>query len=380
MDLFLSHKDSLKVLRHARRSEELVLVPADHLSLKSDASIDAGSLGSMLPQELLAPTKGHPISLRFPGDATRSQSSLVRSSPNLGALPPGSYLEVLSADGDPSPFSRGHEGHVFVESAPLALVSAAQPLYRSVAQELITERAALIRLASFAMELCGSYVRDPAHPGTGDIIYDLDPLARIEDLRHALGEMPRLHGAKLARRAAKLANDGSGSAMETLWYFAFCLPPRLGGIHLERPLQNVEIDWPEGTRELACHDRLRPDFHWPRYGRVGEYDSELHKSAHAFYEDRNRAKDYALCHLGYFPITDRDTADGPAMLAFLRQFVKSLENVETDAFFRRMRRILNSPEVNAAREVLRSLLMPPVTRYEEREPPENGASAEAGHA
>ena len=373
MNLFLAYTDSLKVLRHARRSDDLMLVPANHLSLKDDTSVDVGLLGDMLPQGLVVPTRGHPLSLRFPGDAARSQSALVSSSPNLATLPTGSYLEVLSADGDPSPFSRDHGGHVLVESAPLSLVSAAQSLYRSVAQGRITERAALIRLSAFAMELCGSYARDPARPGTGDILYDLDPLAGVEDLRRALRGMPRLHGAKLARRAAGLANDGSGSAMETLWYFAFCLPPRLGGIHLERPLQNVALEWPEGTRELACHDRLRPDFHWPRYGRVGEYDSELHKNPSAFYEDRNRAKDYALCHLGYFPITDKDTADGPAMLAFLRQFVKSLEDVETAAFFRRMRRILNDPEVDAARVVLHSLLMPPVVRYEQEIGPKVGA-------
>ena len=365
MNLFLAGEDSLRVLRQARRSSDLMLVPAERGPLERDGTrIEVGQIADMLPGELPL-SAARPLSLRFPNASSRSQSSLVRSSPNLAALPEDSYLEVLSSRGDPSPFSPRHEGHVFVEAAPLALVSAARSLYQSVTQGLLTRRAALIRLSALAMELCGSYARDPALPGVGEVAYDLSPITTASELTSGLEGLGGRHGVKLARQAASHANDGSGSPMETLWYFAFCLPPRLGGIHLERPLQNVAIDWPEGTRELACHDRLRPDFHWPRYGRVGEYDSELHKNPQAFYEDRNRAKDYALCKLGYFPITDLDTASGDAMLALLRQFVKSLEGVEDANFFRRMGRVLNDPEVNAARKVLRSLLMPPGLRWQD---------------
>lgn len=364
MDLFLAAEDSLRLLRHARRSEGLMLVPAErHAVEAADARVDPERLADMLPRELFSPARDRPVALRFPSESSRSQSTLVRASPNLGRLPEGSYLEVLDACGDPSPFSAGHEGHVYVESSALTVTSAARALYRSVSRELLSGNAALIRLSALAMELLGSYARSPTHPAGGRIVYDLEPLSSTRAVSERLAQMGGTHGTKLARRAVSLANDGSGSPMETLWYFAFCLPPRLGGIHLERPLQNVAIAWPEGARELACHDRLRPDFHWPRYGRVGEYDSELHKSPAAFYEDRNRAKDYALCHLAYFPITDRDSASEAAMLAFLRQLVRSIEEVEDDVFRRRMHRVLDDPEVRAARALLRSLLMPPPLRY-----------------
>ena len=362
MDLYLAGGDSLKLLRYARQSDDLMLVPAPPPGEKS-VCVEPELLAGMLPGGLLAPTPAHPLELRFPDASGRCQSGLVRAHTGPASLPEGSYLEVLDARGDPSPFSARREGHVYVESAAPTLLSAARTLYGEVARERLSADSALIRLSALAMELCGSYARDPADPATGRMAYDLAPVASVRETADLLGQLGGAHGVKLARRAVAYANDGSGSAMETLWYFAFCLPPRLGGIHLERPLQNVALEWPPGTRELACHERLRPDFHWPRYGRVCEYDSELHKSSRAFYEDRDRAKDYGLCGLGYFPITDRDSASGDAMLAFLRQLVRSVERREDERFRRRMRRVLGDPEVNAARNLLRALLMPPVRRW-----------------
>ena len=364
MDLYLTGASSLSLLRHARRSADLALVPAGSPA-ERDLRVDPARLAGMLPGGVLLPTSARPLELRFPDAAARCQSCLVRAHTGPAELPEGSFLEVLSSRGDPSPFSADHEGHVYVESAALALLSGARALYGNVARGRLTANAALIRLSALAMELCGSYARDPMSPATGSVAYDLEPVAGVCEIRDLLGQMGGASGVKLARRAASYANDGSGSAMETLWYFAFCLPPRLGGIHLERPLQNVAIEWPPGTRELACHKVLRPDFHWPRFRRVCEYDSELHKSPHAFYEDRNRAKDYGLCELGYFPITDRDTESADAMLAFLRQLVRSIEGSQDERFRRRIRRVLADPEVHAARNVLRSLLMPPTLRWQD---------------
>ena len=364
MNLYLAGDDSLTLLRHARQSDDLMLVPALWPGDK-DLCVESARFSEMLPADLLAPTPAHPLELRFPDAGSRCQSRLVRAHIGLAALPEGSYLEVLDAQGNPSPFSVNHGGHVYVESASLTLLSAARTLYGQVALGRLSTNSALIRLAALAMELCGIYARDPLEPATGQMAYDLPQIASVSEVALLLDQLGGSPGVKLARRAVTYANDGSGSAMETLWYFAFCLPPRLGGIHLERPLQNAPIEWPPGTRELACHERLRPDFHWPRYRRVCEYDSELHKSPRAFYEDRDRAEDYGLCELGYFPITDQDTASADAMLAFLRLFVRSIEGEEDDNFRRRMRRVLGDPQVNVARNLLRALLMPPTLRWRE---------------
>ena len=104
MDIFLAHEDSLKVLRHARRTEDLALIPADREEIHRDhGRIDASSLTSALPEGILAPTRMQPVSLRFADDASRSQCGIVRAVPNLARLPDSSYLELISSTGGPPP-------------------------------------------------------------------------------------------------------------------------------------------------------------------------------------------------------------------------------------------------------------------------------------
>ena len=163
MDIFLAHEDSLKVLRHARRTGGLALIPADREEIHRDhGRIDASSLISALPRDVLAPTRTQPVSLRFADDASRSQCAIVRAIPNLARLPDGSHLELVSSTGAPLSTAAGKPVHVFVEAAGLSLISAAQSLGELVRRERLTRNAALVRLSGFLMELCGSYARDPS--------------------------------------------------------------------------------------------------------------------------------------------------------------------------------------------------------------------------
>lgn len=254
---------------------------------------------------------------------------------------------------------------MFVEAAGLALLSGACLLNRATREGRVTRHAALLRLVALGMELCGSYARDPLRPGVGDVCYGLPPASSSEGIAQLVEGLGGMHGAVLARRAAGYVNDGSGSSMETLWYQALCLPPRYGGVGLERPLQNVPVEWPRSMQGLSCHQRLTPDFYWPRYKSVGEYDSSLHKSDQAFYEDRNRAKDYGLLDLAYFPLTDLDTLDAAAMKQSICQLVAHFKKYEGAAFGRRMERLLGSSKLDNARDVLRATLLPPPGRWRE---------------
>lgn len=366
MDVYLAHEDSLKMLRYARREEGLILVPAGAAS--SDPArhrLSSELLSRALPRDLFSLSRINPVSLRSPDAAKRSQCAVVRSSPNLASLPGGSYLEVLHTEGSPLFVGPGEVVHVFVEAAGLVMLSGACLLNRAVREGRVTRLAAFLRLVALGMELCGSYARDPLRPGVGDICYGLLPVSSSAELPPLVRELGGMHGAVLARRAATYVNDGSGSTMETLWYLALCLPPRYGGVGLERPLQNVPVEWPASMRALSCHRRLTPDFYWPRYKSVGEYDSGLHKSDQAFYEDRNRAKDYGLLDLAYFPLTDLDTVDTAAMKQSICQLVAHFKKYEGAAFGRKMGRLLNSAELDEARGVLRATLLPPRGRWSE---------------
>lgn len=368
MDIFLAHEDSLRLLRHARREDGLALVRAGPRELSRDhGRIDAPTLARALPEDLLAPTRAHPVSLRFRDDASRSQCAVVRAVPNLGRLPDGSYLEVVRAAGDPLAPEGLEPAHVFVESAGLSLLSAAQTLGGMVRAELLTRNAALVRLSGFLMELCGSYARDPLHPASGEVAYDLAPVSSVAEVASFLASARGLHGRTLAQMAAGYANDGSGSAMETLWYHVFCLPPRLGGLHLRRPLQNVPLLWPPEVSDLVSHQTMRPDFYWASYQAACEHQGKDHASEEALAEDCDRARDYELCGIDYFPVTKRDARSERSVRAFLAQLVRKFAPYEGASFLRRMQQHLDDPDAAAARNVLLSLLRPVPRRWQEED-------------
>ena len=368
MDIFLAHEDSLKVLRHARRTGDLALIPAGRGAIQRDhGRIDASSLVSALPGDVLAPTRAQPVSLRFADDASRSQCGIVRAIPNLACLPDGSYLELISSTGGPLPTAAGEPVHVFVEAAGLSLLSAAQSLGELVRRERLTRNAALVRLSGFLMELCGSYARDPLSPASGEVVYDLPPVSSVAEASSFLESASGLHGHTLARMAAGYANDGSGSTMETLWYHAFCLPPRLGGMHLQRPLQNVPLEWPDEVSALVSHQTMRPDFFWALYRAACEHQGKDHASEEALAEDCNRARDYELCGIDYFPVTKKDAHSEKAVRAFLAQLVEKFAPYEGPSFKRRMRQRLDDPDVVLARSVLLSQLMPASQRWHDED-------------
>lgn len=364
MDAFLAYEDSLRALRHVRRSDTLALVPCDGDTIAADhGRVDAAALERALAPVLPASDRARRVALRFAGDERRSQLARVRAVPNLDVLGEGSYLEVVTADGGPLDV-RG-TSRVFVEAPPLALMGAARLLAWHVREGRISRDVALIRLSALAMELCGTYARDPDEPRAGKVAHNLEPIGCVDDARAWLGEARALHGLGMARRAAAYANDGSNSAMETLWYLTFCLPPRLGGLHLPRPLQNVPLDWPAAARDLVSHERMRPDFYWPAYATACEHLGGDHESMEAVIEDSDRARDYELCHIAYLPLTKGDVRSERTVRFALAQLVATIVPHETAAFARRMRRLLSDPEVMAARRVLLAQLLPPRSRWAE---------------
>ena len=361
--LCLAGEDSLRMLRFARRSEGLILAPAEKSVLRDcDDAVDAQTLVRALPSEIFVPSRQQPVCLRFDDDASRSQSAFVHAVSGLAHLPDSAYLEVLTVSGDPLVARGGGVTHVLVESAGMSLVSAADVMRGVERRGLLSKEACIIRLLGFAMELVGLYARDPLEPRAGEVAHDIEPIASVRDLEGFLENASRVRGLERARLVASYANDGSNSTMETLWYAAFCLPPRLGGSHLARPLQNVPLDWPDEVASVVGHGTMRPDFYWPGYETACEHQGGDHADEGALVEDSGRARDYELCHIHYLPLTKKDARKEESMRAVLAQLFSIIEPYESAAFPRKARRILNDPEVRAARRVLIGQLMPPIVR------------------
>ena len=358
----LAREDSLRMLRLARRSSELELVRADGRALRlCDGAIEPASLLATLPREVFSPEE-RPVHLRFDDAPARSRYSLVRAHSGLSALPDEGLLEVVTFSGDPLGAGPDQVTHVFVEAPGLALSSAATSLARTASQGRLSADAALVRLVALAMELCGIYARDPTDPLSGAVAHDLEPICTVAEASDLVEKLGGRRGAALARRALALANDGSGSVMETFWYGVFCLPPRLGGAHLPRPLQNVRLTWSEGLAGVVSHERMRPDFYWPQYATACEHHGGDHADEAALAEDSRRARDYELCHIHYLPLTKQDARTEGSVRALLAQLFEVIAPCEGGAFARKARRVLGDETVQGARRVLIGQLLPPVGR------------------
>ena len=132
------------------------------------------------------------------------------------------------------------------------------------------------QLVELACALAGRYKFAPS--ATGSVI-DAKPIATAASMAALLTEKSEIAGSQRARRALDLAIDGLGSPAETALYLLLCLPRKMGGYGLARPVSNSLI-LPEASRaHLVSQQRFNPDLFWERARLIVEYDSDAHHCA-----------------------------------------------------------------------------------------------------
>ena len=358
-EIFLAGADSLKLTRLARRDAGLMLVPAEraHLSAVQEP-LDVDALRLSLPEGLSEVSSARPLELTFFSREARSESKSVRSRALLSKLPESSFLEVLHASGDPWDYAGGGWLRLFVEAPALSLVRMQQCISALVKRGALTKNAAFYRLLTFPMEACGLYARDPERPALGACAFELEPIARPEELVAYLAEATGIKGIGQARRAAELVQGGSGSPEETLLSFAFKLSFCLGGIESPPFLENEPIVWPDHVRNLVEHSRMRPDFHWPDHKTASEYNGKEHVSEAAFEEDQRRIRDYQTCGISVYPASYKNVRTLPALNAYLARVAHSLAAYEGAEYEARVRRALSDEGASHMRRVLLSEMLP----------------------
>ena len=363
MDFYLARNDSLRMLRWARRQKGVCLLAhavagEPGLKMGRPSRADLLRLGEKLPREVTGALRGGRVCLHFGAREGKSQSSLARVTPSSAAPDPAAFLEVALDDGAPLWSDDASGDRIFVEGPALSLVSCGLDLERRVSSGSMKRAAAMVRASAFAMELAGTYCRDPADPASGEVLYGLDPVGEVSSMTGWLEKPRRLAGIDLARMACARAAGGAASPMETFWYHAFCMPPRLGGMHFPRPRLNAQLEWPEAVRGSVCHEGMRPDFLWSAHALACEYDGSTHKEEDAFREDRERLRDCALCELSLLVLTAEDSRDLASVKRALGQVAALLGRSEPACFSRRVRNNLSSGDVDAARKLLMEQLLP----------------------
>lgn len=363
MNAVLTQEDSLRLLRIVRTSPELQLIPCSARSLRTEeagrCSLDLPLLCAALPEQMRTPAREHPLQVLSFSREARCKSDFVHPSAMLCDPPDNSFLEVARTDEAPLAEGVGSQARLFVETPALSLIRMSHSMERRVRDGAFSHDAALIRLAALAMEMCGTYARDPIDPGRGTTTYDVSPLCSRTELDAFLTQAPRLHGIRLARQATALARDDSGSPHETLLSFAFRLSAQMGGAEFAEPLPNTPLAWPDHARPLLKHHAMRPDFHWPQYLLASEYLGGKHGEGDEYVEDSNRVQDYQSCGYSVFPATYEDIRSTHALGRYLARLVRVMALHEDDRFAREKNELLLDPDVIQARAVLIAHLLPP---------------------
>lgn len=142
-----------------------------------------------------------------------------------------------------------------------------------------------VRLFCLALEMCGSYVVTRGERG----FRSRPQLVDVERLVAYAQKNRGIYGMGAVCKALDHALNGSASPMETAVSALMCLPCRLGGFGLPKPLLNQRIEL-EGQALSASGGRSYvPDLYWPKQKVALEYDgAEYHSSDAQIAHDQRR--------------------------------------------------------------------------------------------
>ena len=162
------------------------------------------------------------------------------------------------------------------------------------------------------MELCGFYSQWKLptafksqeerlqNPETRSCTFGVPEAMHASQSQGYASRLASRYGAARAQAAARWLADGSASPMETAVYLLLCLPKRLGGYGLPRPVLNpsVTIQTPDGNLER------HPDLYWEERNIDVEYNSdEDHSGEWARYRDSKREVQLATADVRTLPLT-----------------------------------------------------------------------------
>ena len=178
-----------------------------------------------------------------------------------------------------------------------------------------------IETVRIGMELCGTYSKWRLEPGQMGDPYYLSPaderactfeIPSAMRLKYTLGFIERnrqLRGSVGAKSALRWVLEGSASPMETAVYLLLCLPKRLGGYGLPKPILNpkIIISNPDGPKERY------PDLFWLGANIDVEYNSDsTHSGEWSRYRDSRREIELTVANVKVLPLTRQQlmSADG----------------------------------------------------------------------
>ena len=222
----------------------------------------------------------------------------------------------------------GMRGGLFLDLGHDICISTPQFVFMQIAEKI-----SLVETLRIGMELCGHYSRWRMEPRVlGDGYYKeyeenractflLPAAMRVQGVVAFLEGMKGRRGAVKARAAAKWLLDESASPMETATYLLLCLPRRVGGYGLPKPMLNPKLVVKGPTGESERY----PDLYWKSHNIDVEYNSDsAHSGEWARYRDSKREVELVVANVKVLPLTRNQLFDEDDFNAFAQGLRKLL--------------------------------------------------------
>jgi hypothetical protein len=218
--------------------------------------------------------------------------------------------------------------------------------------------AALLRLVKLCLELCGTYAHDPFNPWFGTVTYNTPQILSTQKLNDFISKQSGQGGVVLAREAAALAYDLSGSPQESFMGPALFFPNRTGGLALCEFEANKALDLSDYERSLIEWRTITPDFTlWP-YRSVVEYLGHIHEEKDNPRIDHVRTLDYQTLGLREFAFWYEDVATLQSFTQSSLRIVSAIEQFEGPAYRTRINKINADPKFKRAQQNLFAVFRP----------------------
>lgn len=237
-------------------------------------------------------------SIRSLADATSSRQAIVDAGVwrlGIGEPTPNRPLDVLVRNAGQRSRSQAIRARIWHGNiAATAFRKVSKSIYVSSPEFVFLQMARsldLPRLTALGMELCGTYRRNVVAfiPGTNSTTYVTEyhqqPLTTPRRLKGFLTTMQSAPGCSKALKALEYVLPNSASPIESALYLLLCLPRRLGGYALPKPILNPSITLTKAGGRHTFRSHAKPDLYWKAERIDLEYNSD------EFHDESSRAID-----------------------------------------------------------------------------------------
>ena len=201
----------------------------------------------------------------------------------LSALPPevlARPVHLMVANRDMRVHARGYRFHYSALPLPpdsFALIGSSIFCVRpELCFAQMSSEYSRVELIRFGCELCSTYIPNTSRDGVADIfpseLMARDAITTTEQLK-AQSLAFGVGNARAIAYALRWVVDNSASPRETALYLLLCLPYRLGGYNLPKPVLNCKIPLNPDESKMANRGSFRADLYWPDQRLDVEYDS-----------------------------------------------------------------------------------------------------------